>query len=105
MKHNIYLLASMTQPGFWDGLTIREQESVTRYLEDMNRGTVDGEMDIERRENSRGYYTHLEILESLKNENEQSVRDYTSALQIDIAAWLALKPGHHEVLTVREFLD
>ena len=105
MKHDIYLLSSMTQPGYWDDLTRSERESVTSYLEDMQQGPADGGMDGQWQETSRGYYTHLEILGILKVENPQAVGDYMTALKSDTTAWLAIKPGKHEVLNLEKMLN
>ena len=105
MRHDIYLLSSIIQPGFWNDLTVTEQGLVTEFLQDMQQGPADGEVDVQWQETNRGYYTHLEILERLKVEKPQAVEDYVAALESDIAAWLAIKPNKYEVLNLKEILN
>jgi hypothetical protein len=105
IRREIYLLASMTLPDYRDGLSAEDKGAVTLYLEEMQVGPADGNMDIEWQENCRGYYRHLEILEALRLECQEAAETYVTSLEKDIIAWLAIKPNNVQVTNVRTALS
>ncbi len=83
-------------------LSPEEQAALDEYLKEMGHGPADGDMDIEWQESGRGYYAHLHVLESIKDEQERA--NYCKKLREDIDAWLSEEPNHYMVEQVREMV-
>ena len=90
----------ISNPDYMDSLSPDDRTTVERFVEDMQTGPADGEMDIDWQGTARGYYAHLEILQSLAEAHERD--QYRAQLREDIEAWLQEAPNNHMVLTVRE---
>lgn len=78
--------------------TEEELAEIDQYLNDMQTGAADGDMDIEWLDSGRGYYIHLHKLDSLEEEDK---KNYRIRLEADIEEWLRLKPENHMVEQVK----
>ncbi len=76
---------------------------IEKYLEQMQTGPADGEMDIDWQDQGHGYYAHLHELEHLTDPDEKA--QYRKRLEADMETWLAEKPGHYMVENVRKMLS
>jgi hypothetical protein len=70
-----------------------ELAEIDHYLNDMQTGAADGEMDITWQETGRGYYRHLHELQDLEGEAKEQ---YRKRLEKDIEAWLSKKSSSAE---------
>lgn len=94
-----FFVTDILDPENWLGFTEGQREAIGQYLDDLQRGPADGEMDIEWQETGRSYYVHLLRLTEL----EGDVRDaYLERLQHDINACSAIWPNNYAVRGVAE---
>lgn len=78
--------------------TEEELAEIDHYMNDMQTGPADGDIDIEWLDSGRGYYIHLHELDARKGEDK---KNYRISLEADIEEWLRLKPGNHMVEQVK----
>jgi hypothetical protein len=100
MKQPSLFHKDISKPDYLDRLSADERATVERFVEDMQTGAPDGSTDGQWQGTGRGYYAHLEILESLADPREQDC--YREQLRDDIEVWLKESPNNHMVLTVKE---
>ena len=103
-KENMSLfLDDIRSEEYMTSLSESELTVIERYLEQMQTGPADGQMDIAWQEQGYGYYAHLHELECLSDPDEKAA--YRKRLEADIETWLTEKPGHYMVENVRKWLS
>ena len=100
MNHPSLFHKDISNPDYLESLSPDEQAIVERFVEDMRTGPADGGMDGEWQSTARGYYAHLEIIQSIADAQLQD--RYREQLRADIETWLQESPGIHMGLTVEE---
>lgn len=97
-----FFLKDIKREGYRNSLSDQENAALDLYLQDMQQGPADGEMDIEWQESGRGYYAHLHQLESL--DDAQKKTEYLKRLKEDINLWLADESNNYMVNNVNKIL-
>lgn len=104
MRPDIYFLDNLLNPEYTESFSEEERTAVGAFLIDMSTSPSSGEVDISWQENSRGYYCHLEVLSTMKDNHPVAASDYMNKLDSDSKAWLLIRPNSYSVLSVRKLL-
>ena len=100
MINETFFLKDIRKENYRQGLSVEDESALDGYLEEMETGPGDGDMDIEWKDQGKGYYIHDHILNGIKDDQECDL--YLVKLREDIDTWLSEDPGNYMVGQVRD---
>jgi len=105
MRNDLYFLKNINNPEYVDECDDAEKEAISKYMEEMQSGAANGEMDIHWQEMGKGYYVHEHMLKGAEDWSKEVLKYYVSELEEDINTWRNKGLGCHMIDVVEKYIQ
>lgn len=105
MRNDLYFLKNINNPEFIEECDEAEKEAISKFMEEMQSGPANGDMDIHWQEVGQGYYVHEHMLKNAEDWSEEAFEFYLSELKEDINTWRNKGSSCHMIDVVEKYVQ